>query len=272
MKSRAGVFRHVALLLICLAAPGFAAPGAAPASISIVIDDLGIGWSSGERALYLPGDVTFAILPYGRYSIALAKRAHEVGREVILHMPMENVQNRPMGEGGLNHLQDHDLFAATLTDAIEQLPHVVGISNHMGSYLTQQDEQMRWLMENLKQRGLFFIDSRTTASTLAARVARRSDVHQASRDVFLDNELTFFAIDQQFQRLLQIARRRGRAIAIGHPHETTLSYLEMVLPLLAGLQIQLVPVSRMVDRSRAPTPHTLVARGAQPGPSSAGSQ
>jgi len=253
---------RVLILTICFSLSLIAAADeiAPPATITLIIDDLGLARVNGERALHLPGQLTFAILPNARYTSRLAQEARQLGREVILHMPMENVQNRPIGEGGLTHFQDRAEFTASLDGALARWPGAVGISNHMGSYLTQQGEQMSWVMETLKRRNLFFIDSRTTPLTLAADVARKNSVSEASRDVFLDNVLTYFEIDRQFQRLLRLARTRGHAIAIGHPHDETLDYLEMALPLLADQNVELVSASQVVYPSWSPMPRTMVAK------------
>jgi len=231
-----------------------------PISVAVIIDDVGINLENGKRAIQLPGSVTYAFLPYGKHSITLANRANEYGKEVILHMPMENVHDKPIDAGGLTHHLNKKEFQLTLNRAIDQIPHAKGINNHMGSYLTQQPAQMGWLMDELKQREMFFIDSRTTPKTLAATIARKKLIPQTSRDVFLDNTKTYYEIDLAFQKLLKRARENGSAIAIGHPFEATLSYLEMALPMLESLNIQLVPASSILDLQMMKRKQELLAK------------
>ncbi len=228
------------ILFLCCAIPAVADP---IISVAIIIDDIGISLKKGERAIQLPGAVTYALLPYGKHSITLAHRANDNGKEIILHMPMENVLDKPIDAGGLTHHLKKEEFQLTLNRAINRIPYISGINNHMGSYLTQRSEQMGWLMEELKHRELFFIDSRTTPKTLAAAIAREKRIPEMSRDVFLDNTKSFHEIDLAFQRLLKMARTNGSAIAIGHPFDTTLAYLETALPKLEGQNIRLLSAS-----------------------------
>ena len=217
-----------------------------PISVAVIIDDVGINLENGKRAIQLPGSVTYAFLPYARHSISLANRANENGKEVILHMPMENVMDRPIDPGGLTHYLNQDDFKFVLNRAIDRIPHIRGISNHMGSYLTQQPKQMNWLMDELKRREMFFLDSRTIAKSLAATIAKEKHIPQTSRDVFLDNTKTFIEIDLAFQTLLNRARKKGSAIGIAHPFDVTLAYLEAALPKLNSQNIRLVSASDVV--------------------------
>jgi|TARA_B100000315_G_C14596051_1_gene599489 hypothetical protein len=234
-----------------------------PVSVAVIIDDLGINLERGKRAIQLPGRVTYALLPYAKHSITLANEANAKGKEIILHMPMENVLDKPIDAGGLTHSLNKEEFQLTLNRAIDRIPHISGINNHMGSYLTQRSKQMGWLMDELKGRELFFVDSRTTPKTLAATIARQKRIPETSRDVFLDNTKTFHEIDLEFKRLLKLARANGSAIAIGHPFDTTLSYLEQALPKLESQNIQLLPASSILalqelKRARDLLVHTSV--------------
>ena len=142
-------------------------------------------------------------------------------------------------------------FIDTLSHNIAAVPHVSGINNHRGSLLTQQSNNMAWLMQALNDHGeLFFIDSRTTAETVAADMAHAYGVPSASRNVFLDNEPTREAVRKQFRELLKRARTDGTALAIGHPHPATLAVLAEELPRLAEQGLQLVPVSQLILRQQ----------------------
>ena len=124
---------------------------------------------------------------------------------------MSNLIGHPIGPGGLTESLSEDEFLAAVAAAIKKVPHASGLNNHTGSYLTQQIQQMNWLMEDIKRRDFFFVDSRTTAKSVAHKVARRKQILTSGRDVFLDNDQSFFEIDRAFHRLIQVARRNGTA-------------------------------------------------------------
>ncbi|XOV87066.1 MAG: divergent polysaccharide deacetylase family protein [Pseudomonadota bacterium] len=220
------------------------------AYVAIILDDMGHNEARGQRALALPANVTYAFLPYAPFAAQLAERAHLARREVMVHMPMANLSDQPIGPRGLVPELGRDDFLARVDEAMARVPFASGINNHMGSYLTQQTREMQWLMADLKRRNLFFVDSRTTPATVASRVARSSLVSSSSRDIFLDNERNADAIDSAFQLLIQRAKHKGTALAIGHPHEETISYLEVTLPLLRKQGIKVIPVSHLIALQR----------------------
>ena len=223
-----------------------------PARIAIIIDDIGYNLRQGIAAARLPGPLTLAVLPHSPNGVALAELGHEQGKQIMLHTPMSNLQRLPLDRGGLTETMAQQEFVDVLYDNLESIPHVRGLNNHMGSYLTQLDEPMTWLMTTLARENLFFIDSRTSADSIAWETAQSFQVPTNKRDVFLDNERSFEAIDAQFQQLLRIAHRRGQAIAIGHPYPETIDYLQQVLPTLNASNVQLVPVSDLIP---APSHH-----------------
>ncbi len=219
--------------------------------ITIILDDIGNNELLGSRAVNLPGEVTYAVLPHTPFGEELALQAHALGKEVMLHAPMSNVGQRPLGEGGLTPALDEEEFVATLTSSIASIPFIQGVNNHMGSELTSAKLQMEWLMRELKKHDLYFVDSLTTAQSVAGATATEYEVPNLTRQVFLDNKTTFANIDYEFQRLLGIARTRGSAVGIGHPYVETLDYLEMVLPLLEAQGIKLIPVSEMLELKKS---------------------
>lgn len=214
--------------------------------ISIIIDDIGHHRSRGFRAINLPARLTYAVIPDATHATSLAEYAFDLGKEVIVHLPMENTSERPIEKLALTRdLSEQDVFDV-FEAAIKQVPYARGVNNHMGSALTQEPQAMIWLMRAVKKHRLFFIDSRTTHKTVAGMVARELSVLTESRDVFLDNKRTTYDIDQQFRLLLSIARSKQTAIAIGHPHRETLAYLEHALPILKAEGIRIVPVSQVI--------------------------
>lgn len=223
--------------------------------VAIIIDDVGYRLHEGRRAAALPAPVTLSFLPHTPYAARLAREAHALGKEVMLHLPMAALQPRPLGPGGLTWDMDQEAFLATLRDDLAAVPHARGINNHMGSLMTTDPTAMKWLMGEIRLRGgLFFVDSRTTAESVARRVAVSFDIPSSRRDVFLDNEQRPEAIVRQLESLTALARRSGSAIAIGHAHPATLAMLEQHLPRLASEGIRLAPVSQVIAYQQAKRP------------------
>jgi hypothetical protein len=221
--------------------------------IAIIIDDIGYADTLGARAVALPDDVTFAVLPHTPFGAELAEAAHRNGKEVMLHAPMSNLANMPLGPGGLTPTLSKEEFVSTLSQALAAVPYLKGINNHMGSELTTLESPMRWVMETLQGRDLYFVDSYTNAASVAGRIAREANIPTLTRNVFLDNVQTHEDIDREFQRLLQVAREKGFATGIGHPYEATLEYLEKAIPTLTQMNIELVPVSEMIRLQQGAT-------------------
>jgi polysaccharide deacetylase 2 family uncharacterized protein YibQ len=239
------------LVLVLCAMLGTAASAAEPARIAIIIDDLGNSRTLGRAALSLPGSLTYSVLPQRPYSKEIAREAHADGKEVMLHLPMQTIDGRMLGAGGLHLDMARQEFARQLHASLAAIPHVSGVNNHMGSLLTQHPGAMRWLMEDLQCFDrLYFVDSRTDMRSVARRYAQDAGLPHAQRDIFLDNEQDAEYVRGQFQRLIDTARRRGSAIGIAHPHPETLAVLAEELPMLAARGIHLVPVSRLVERQR----------------------
>jgi polysaccharide deacetylase 2 family uncharacterized protein YibQ len=241
-----GVLVAIAMLVLC---GGVAANDRAPvALISIIIDDLGNNLQQGRRTIRLPGAVACAILPHTPFGVTLSREAYENHKQIILHLPMESTDAIEPGPGSLYLNMGPAEITATLESDLRSVPRAAGVSNHMGSLLTQRPEPMRWLMRALVQHGgLFFVDSRTTADTVAAKTATELGVPNLERNVFLDDDKNMDAITQQFERLLALARDRGGALALGHPYPETLAVLERRLPELQGSSVLLVAPSVLLE-------------------------
>lgn len=216
-----------------------------PARIAIIIDDLGYKLAEGKRAINLANQVTLSIIPFSPHAKKLARFASDNHKEVLLHAPMTPMTRRPWESGLASHMNKQELFTA-VDEMLAELPEAKGLNNHGGSRFTQDRERMIWLMMALKDRGLFFIDSRTTAATTGMETALEANIPYNSRDVFLDNELNEEAIVRQLDRLVSIAVKTGRAIAIGHPHRETLDVLETYLPLLSKQGVEVVNASMLL--------------------------
>ena len=237
-------------LLLCAAATQLArAAGLAGVPMAaIVIDDLGNLREGALRSIELPGAVTYAVLPHTHHGPELARLAHALHREVLVHLPMEATSSRALGPGGLTAALAHHQFTRRALEAFDSVPHARGVSNHMGSRLTAMDRPMGWLMELISLRGdWLFLDSRTTARTVAETTARAMGVRTTFRDVFLDNKVSDAAIRRRFAELVAHARAEGSAVAIGHPYPQTLRVLEEELPGLSAHGVQLVPLSVVIE-------------------------
>ncbi len=261
---------------LCLAAAMFAAQATAEnARVAIIIDDMGNSLSAGRQAVNLPGAVTYAFLPQTPHARELAERAHARGKQVMLHLPMEAVEDRPLGPVALTLHMTEQGMRNTLKTALSTVPYAVGVNNHMGSLMTRHPGAMQWLMSALHEQKLFFIDSRTTKETVAERLAGENAVAVARRHVFLDDDPRIEAVRRQFKRLLHIVRRQGEAIAIGHPNPNTLKVLAEELPRLQTKGIELVPASRLTKTYRrketwlaSSSPSPKVVKNSKPLPSS----
>lgn len=219
------------------------------ARVAIIIDDLGYQLESGRRAIALPGPVAFAVLPGTPRAATLADWAHAQGKEVLLHLPLqansEDKDNEPIG---IDLDMSRQAVVATFAAALQTVPHAVGVNGHRGSLLTRHPGHMRWLMEEIRARNcLFFVDSYTTAESVAIQIATETGVQAARRDVFLDPDRSPETVARQFERMKRLAKKRGFVVAIGHPYESTLALLERELPKLSEQGIQLVTISELVQ-------------------------
>lgn len=249
LGSGGGLRQWLAAIGLCVLAHAATAQDIVPPpAVAIIIDDLGNQHDSGQRVVALPGALTCAFLPETPYAARQAEAAYASGKEVMLHMPMQSVEDRPLGPDALSLDMTQAEFLRTLARALASIPHVRGINNHMGSLLTRHPGHMDWLMQAMAAGpDLFFVDSRTTAQTVAYRMAEERRLPYIERDVFLDSETgSTEYVRKQFARLLARAHAQGFALAIGHPYPETLVVLEAELPRLAAEGIRLVPVSELI--------------------------
>ena len=221
------------------------------AFVAIVIDDIGYRREDGLRSLELPGDVTFAVLPFTPHGSSIARLAWQLGKDVLVHLPMESIDGHHLGPGGITSVMQREELQQTVAAAVGSVPYAVGLNNHMGSRLTADRERMRWLMQALvTQPELFFLDSRTSEDSVAADVAAEYGVRHLSRDVFLDNVRDEKLIERQFFQLVRQARAHGSAVAIGHPFPETIAVLSELIPQLQRYGVELVPVTRLRAAAR----------------------
>lgn len=234
--------RYLLPVLLCLSAAFAHAAPANKAYMSIIIDDLGQSTERDSRTLALPGPVTMAIMPDTPHASEFARQAHKAGKTVILHMPMDPATGPYAWHPDIALPE----LARRLDAALAKVPYAAGINNHMGSRMTAQRGAMTWLMGELQRRHLFFVDSRTSAATVAAAEAQAQALGHVSRDVFLDDVRTTEAITTQLQQGVALAHRQGSAVLIGHPYPQTLQVLEQEMPRLRSQGIELVTLTQMI--------------------------
>jgi len=216
--------------------------------IAIIIDDLGQQRNLSLAVTRLPGPVACSILPHMPWGKVVAESALQNGKEVMLHLPLQAMEaGRLAGVGEISLDNTLEELRQILAADLASVPNVVGINNHMGSLITRHPGHMSWLMAEISAHGdLFFVDSYTTALSVAQAAAIEHGVPTARRQVFLDAERGVANLEKEYARLLQLAREQGFAIAIGHPYPETTAFLLEMLPALADEGIDLVSVADLI--------------------------
>jgi polysaccharide deacetylase 2 family uncharacterized protein YibQ len=217
-------------------------------AVAIIVDDMGNSKHEAELLLDIGVPITFAIIPGLANVREVAESAHRQGREVMVHIPMEpkGVQEKPFEKNGLLLDMEDENIKKRLREFIDSVPYAVGANNHMGSRFTEDRAKMRVVLGLLKEKRMFFIDSKTTPASVGDGLAREMGIPTASRTVFLDNEADIGAIKTQIEKLADIAKKSGGAIGICHPHKSTIQALSMTLPVLKSEGITLVYASGLV--------------------------
>lgn len=199
--------------------------------VAIIIDDMGYHKKEGNDLLAIPYALTFSFLPHAPHTKEVMETAYQSGRTVLLHLPMQPKSDRwDAGEGALMAGADEQQLLQLLGDNLQLVYYATGVNNHMGSLFTEQVEPMRTVLSYLKQEGLFWIDSFTTAKSVGYSLARQMGVKSARRHVFLDNQHKTEKICQQLEKLVSYAEETGRGIGIGHPFPQTVEALQRCLP------------------------------------------
>lgn len=219
------------------------APPAGRPRVAIIIDDCG-QWPGIEREyIGLPIPLTLSVMPHVRFTAGIAEAAAAAGKGVMLHLPMEPLSGVNPGAGKITTgMSDAEIIAQTKDD-LAQVPLAKGVNNHEGSAASADLRVMRDVVGVIKDRGLFFVDSRTSAASVGAQTASAGGVPTASRDVFLDNREDVAYSESMLEQTVRIAKQRGSAIAIGHPRATTLAALAHFYPKMQAEGIDFVLVS-----------------------------
>jgi polysaccharide deacetylase 2 family uncharacterized protein YibQ len=215
--------------------------------LAIILDDMGYDRAAADAAFALQFPITLSVIPHLPHSAEVAEEAYRRGDQVLLHLPMEAEAGEKAEPIELRVGMKADQVERDLDSMLETVPHAAGVNNHQGSRATADAKLMGELMPALRRRGLFFVDSRTTAATVAYDAAERAGVRSASRKVFLDDTTNRDAILSQIDLAARDATRDGFAIAIGHPHPATIAALVEAAPRLEASGVRLVFVSQVVQ-------------------------
>lgn len=217
--------------------------------VALIIDDMGYSLEAINTLSSLKLPITISILPHSPHARETAEIARSNHLEVILHLPLEPINNSEnmYDDGGLilSNMEEPEILEM-LNENFEMVPFITGINNHMGSKITADDRLMTIILRSVLERNLFFIDSRTTAQSVAYNIAQKMGIPSAKRDVFLDGERDEVYITRKLQELFQKARRTGLAVGICHPHPETLKVLKNSFHLVKEYKLQPVFASEIV--------------------------
>ena len=236
-------FRRIVVSVVsalALAAPVYAG------KLAIVIDDFGYRPHYENQVLAMPSAISVAVLPNAPHAHEMATKAHNGGHQVLIHLPMAPLSKQPLEKDTLRPDMSSEEIERIIRDAYNKVPYAVGLNNHMGSAMTSSLYGMLKVMQALERYNLYFLDSMTIGNSQAMRAAQGTGVKVIKRKVFLDDTQNEADIRVQFNRAVQLARRNGSAIAIGHPHPSTVRVLQQMLPTLPS-DITLVRPSSLLN-------------------------
>ena len=207
--------------------------------LALVIDDL--GYAPAELVTRLcaqPVALSVAVLPYQEFTQVSAEIAHDRGKQVMLHLPMEPLGYPGPGKDPGPQAVLFDLPESQIRErvrkALADIPHREGVNNHMGSRITPDRTRMGWILQEIKARHCFFVDSRTEKDSVAFTVAQELSIPSVQRKVFLDDDKAFPAMARQWERALALAEKDGQVLIIGHIYPETVAALEQLIPASKG--------------------------------------
>ena len=220
------------------------------AVVAIIVDDMGIDQKRSRLAIGLPAPLTLSFIPYGYHLQELAAAARAAGHEVMLHMPMEPLDTEAdPGPNALRTSVSIEENRNRLIWALGRIDGIVGLNNHMGSKFTAWQPGMEMVVREAQARGLLFVDSITNNESVGYRLAHGRKLPAASRDVFIDHDITTVAIVHSLQELERVARRKGYAVGIAHPHDLTRELLKRWIVEAKARGIDFVPISYIAQRA-----------------------
>lgn len=245
------------LVAIMMVSPAYAG------KLSIVIDDFGYRPAQENQVLQMPAAISVAVLPNAPHAREMAIKAHQRGHEVLIHLPMAPLSKQPLEKDTLRPDMSSEEITRIVREAVADVPFAVGLNNHMGSAMTSSLPGMQKVMQVLDRYNFYFLDSMTIGNSQSTRAAAGTSVKVIKRRVFLDDTQNEADIRQQFTRAVRLAQRDGSAIAIGHPHPTTVRVLQQMLPTLPA-DITLVRPSQLLNEPQRGSNRPLPAEKPQP--------
>jgi hypothetical protein len=231
-------------------------------SIAVIIDDIGFDLRIVEELAGIPAPIAFAVLPYAPHAAEAARLLHAAGKEILLHLPMEprSYPGESPGPGALMVDMDEGQIRRQIRESLAAVPYVSGVNNHMGSRFMEDEAHLMVVMEELKKRGLYFVDSRTTPDSRGRETANRAGVRFAARGRFIDH-LPGYA--EALKNLTVPIRREGNGkpvLMIGHPHPETVRALRDALPRWQAEGVMLVGLPTFLKTSDEENRNALAAR------------
>ena len=223
-------------------------PEPSPSYIAVVIDDMGISQKHTDEILSIHAPLTSSFLTYGKNLNGFLEKASNAGQEVIMHTPMEPKVEADLAPDTLKISMTDEQIEKTFSDMLSKFDgtNIKGINNHMGSLFTESAPKLDVVMKILKEKNMFFLDSKTSKYTRGPEVAKMEGVPCVVRDVFLDNENDYQKITAQLSKLEKKANENGFAVGIGHPKSQTFAALKDWLQTLENKNIKLVHLSDLI--------------------------
>lgn len=219
--------------------------------VALVIDDFGHDLAMARKFINLPLPVTFSVLPHLPHTREVAAMAAAHGHEVLLHMPMEphGYPKTNPGPGALLVTMTPQQMVAEIDKALKENPYARGLNNHMGSKFTEDLKAMRVVLQHLRSKNFYFLDSYTSGRSVALSMARELGIPCTQRDIFLDHEPTEAFVRRQVAEVIRRAKLQGQAVAIGHPYPVTLKVLQEAADSFAKEAIEVVPLKKLLEES-----------------------
>ncbi len=218
--------------------------------LAIVVDDFGIRNNKLLDAFCsLNSNITFAILPDQKYSKHVMNKAAETGHETMIHIPMEPI-SYPRDNPGANaiyvHLSENEI-KRRMESYIKQFPLCVGANNHMGSFVTTDESVMRIVLQVLQDHDLYFIDSRTSQSSVAYDVAKEMLIPTFENQFFLDTpSITDQTVSRKLKQLKYLAKSKDKILVITHcATQDRYEFLKEFVEEIEKLDFELIPVSEL---------------------------
>jgi hypothetical protein len=216
--------------------------------VAIIIDDLGYNPELDQELYKLDYPLTLAVLPFRSHTRQTAKTfGSKDNFELLLHLPLEPMDENQKEENMATVDMDREEIASFLDDALKEMEGVEGINNHKGSRFTSDQTKMKYLLEEIRERGLFFVDSFTLGDSVAYPLALEMGIPTARRNVFIDYSDDKDTVIEKLQQLEETARENGTAIGIGHHRKNTIQALKEELPRMKERGIELVVVSEVLE-------------------------